>query len=183
VGRVSDFDADLVRLLAEARASEAARKRSRERNLRAAALTDASLAGVLLDLAEHGARVTVRTVFGRALSGNVTVVAQDGIVLDSTMGRSYVRLDGIAWFRGATPRPLTEPAGDRHPPRAVTLAALLADLAPEHPRVAAAVTGERVLLSGELRAVGADVITIAATDGPMHLAARHVSELTVLASG
>ena len=180
---MTDFDADLVRLLADERASEAARTRSRERNLRASALTDATLPGVLLDLAERGTRVSLRTVFGRSLAGHVSFVAQDGIVLDGVMGTSYVRFDGIASFRGATGRPLTEPSGGRRPPRATTLVTLLAELAPERPRVAAAVTGERVLLSGELRAVGTDVITISANDWPVHLAARHVSELTVLASG
>ena len=74
----------------------------------------------------------------------------------------------------------TTPMGD---PRAVTIAALLADVAAERPRVAVAVLGEHALVTGELRAVGADLITIAVADGPLYVAARQVSELTVLASG
>jgi hypothetical protein len=180
---MTDFDGDLVRLVADARAADAARSRSRERNLRTSALTEATLAGVLLDLAERGDRVSVRTEFGRTLSGHVTLVAQDGVVLEGTLGTSYLRFDGIATVRCPASRLLVEPSGDRRPPRSATLAALLADLAPERPRVAIAVTGERALLSGELRAVGSDVVTVAVADGPVYVAARHMSELTVLASG
>jgi hypothetical protein len=80
-------------------------------------------------------------------------------------------------------RSIVEPTGHRRPPRAATLVALLADVAVERPRVALAVTGEGALVSGELRAVGADVVTISTADGPVYIAARQLSELTVLASG
>jgi hypothetical protein len=180
---VTDFDGDLVRLLGDERAADAARARARERNLHASALTDATLAGVLLDAAERGDRLSVHTVFGRALSGHVALVAQDGIVLEGPLGTSYLPFEGIATFRRPSSRPIVEPTGDRRPPRLATIAALLAELAAERPRVAVAVMGERVLVSGELRAVGADVLTITSADGPVHIAARQVSELTVLASG
>jgi len=180
---VTDFNGDLARLLADERAADAARSRARERGLRTSALTDATLVGVLLDAAERGDRLSVRTVFGRVLSGHVTVVAQDGIVLEGSLGTSYLRLDGIASFRHPGLRSVTEPTGDRRPPRMASLAALFADLAVDRPRVAVAVTGENGLVTGELRAAGADVVTISAIDGPVYIAARHVSELTVLASG
>jgi len=180
---VSDFDAELIRLLGDERAAEVARARARERNLRASALTDATLAGVVLDAAEAGDRVAVRTVFGRALLGHITLVAQDGVVLEGPLGTSYLPFDGIASFRRPNGPRVAEPAGDRHPPRMATIAALLADLAGERPRVGVAVMGERTLLTGELRAVSADVLTITLADGPVYVAARQVSELTVLASG
>ena len=180
---MTDFDGDLARLVADERVADAARARSRERDLRTSALTDATLVGVLLDAAERGDRLSIRTVFGRILNGHVTVVAQDGIVVEGALGMSYLWFDGIASFRRPGLRSIVEPTGHRRPPRAATLVALLADVAVERPRVALAVTGEDALVSGELRAVGADVVTISTADGPVYIAARHVSELTVLASG
>jgi len=180
---VTDFDSDFARLVADERAATAAQRRARERNLRAAALTDATLAGVLLDLAERGERVTIRTAFGRSITGHITLVAQDGLVLEGPLGTSYLRFDGIATVRCRDARLPAEPSGDRCPPRAASLAALLAELALERPRVAVAVAGEGSVVNGELRAVGADVVTVNVADAPIYLATRHVSELTVLASG
>ncbi len=180
---MSDFDAELVRLLGDERAAEVAQARARERSLRASALTDATLAGVLLDAAERGDRVAVRTTSGRTIRGEITRVALDGVVLEGSLGTSYVPFAGIASFRAPGTRPVVEPSGDRPPPRTGTLAALLADLAAERPRVALSVAGEQALLTGELRAASADVLTLSRADGPVYVAARHVSELTVLASG
>lgn len=180
---VSDFDAELVRLLGDERAADAARTRARERDLRAAALTDATLPGVLLDAAERGDRVAVRTVSGRALQGHIVLVAQDGIVLDGPLGTSYLPFTGIASFRRPQTRAVIEPTGDRPPPRQATITALLAELAPDRPRVAVAVIGEAALVAGELRAASSDVVTITLPEGPLYVAARQVSELTVLASG
>ena len=117
---MTDYDGDLVRLLGDERASDAARARSRERDLRLSVLTDATLAGVLLDIAERREPVSVRTAFGRTLRGQVSVVAQDGILLETTVGTSYVRFDGIASFRGSGSRAIAEPSGARNPPRAGT---------------------------------------------------------------
>jgi hypothetical protein len=181
------LDADLARLVADTRIEDAARARVRERNLRAAAVSDATLVGIVLDLAERAEPVTVRTTSGRTLSGRITLVAQDALALDAgRSGTSYVRFAGIASVRrldgGRTP----EPSGDRTPPRAATLAALLGDLAPHHPRVALAVTGEPAVVSGELRAAGVDVVTIRLPGDPpvtAYFATAQLSELTVLASG
>jgi hypothetical protein len=180
---VSDYDAALARLLGDERAAEEARMRARERDLRAAAFTDATLPGVLLDAAERGDRVAVRTVSGRTLQGHITLVVRDGLVLVGPLGESYLPFAGIASFRTPHARRAIEPTGDRPPPRNATLTALLAELAPERPRVALAVIGEAALLTGELRAASPDIVTITLAEGPLYVAARQVSELTVLASG
>jgi hypothetical protein len=180
------LDGDLARLIADSRADEASRARQRERHLRAAATTDATLAGLLVDLAERGEPVTLRTTAGRSLTGRIGVVAQDAVVLEIGSGPSIVRLAAVSSIRRAAGERVDEPSGDRVPSRAATLAALLADLAPDRPRIALAVQGEPSLVRGELRAAGIDVLTVTLDGDPpvtVHFATAQVSELTVLASG
>jgi hypothetical protein len=181
------LDADLAELVADARADDAARTRVRERNLRAAAVTDATLVGIVLDLAERADPVTIRTTSGRTLSGRITLVARDAIALEAgPSGTTFVRFAAIASVRRLDGGRAPEPSGDRTPPRAVTLAALLADLASLHPRVALAVTGEPAVVSGELRAAGVDVVTIRLAGDPAvtaYFATAQLSEVTVFASG
>ena len=181
------LDGDLARLIADSRADEAIRARQRERNMRAAAATDATLAGLVLDLAELGGPVTLRTTSGRSLTGRIATVARDAVVLEVDSGAtSFVRLAAVSSIRRAGGHRLPQVSGDRTPSHAPTLAALLADLAPERPRVALAVHGEPGLVRGELRAAGADVVTVT-LDGDLpvtaYFATAQVSELTVLASG
>ena len=181
-----DLDADLTRLVSDSRAEDAARQRIRERNLRAAAVTDATFSGLLVDLAERGETVALRTAHGRTLTGRITLVARDAIALDSGAGLSYIKLDRITALRRAPGVRADEPSGDRPPPRTTSLAALLADLAPERPRVALVLDGEPALAVGELRAVGVDVLTVRLDGEPpvtAYFAAAQLSELTVLASG
>ena len=181
-----DLDADLSRLVSDSRAEEAAGQRIRERNLRAAAVTDATFSGVVVDLAERGETVVVRTAHGRTLTGRITLVARDAIALESGMGVSYIKLDRISAVRRAPGLRGDEPSGDRCPPRSISLAALLADLAQQRPRVALVLAGEPALAVGELRAVGVDVLTVRLDGEPSvtaYFAAAQLSELTVLASG
>jgi len=180
---VTDFDAEFFRLVGDERTADAARARTRERNLRTSTLTDATLAGLFLDIAERGDTVALRTTFGRALRGHLSLVADDGIVLDGALGTSYLRFDGVATVRILAGRSVLEPSAERTPRRGAAIAALIAAAAVDRPRVAIAVTGEQGLLTGELRAVGSDVVTVAVQDGAVYVATRHVSELTVLASG
>jgi hypothetical protein len=158
----------------------------RERNLRAAAVTDATLSGVIVDLAERGETVALRTVQGRTLTGRMTLVARDAVAIESGMGVSYVKLDRVTAVRRAPGLRADEPSGDRPPPRSTSLAALLADLAPQRPRVDLVLAGEPALAVGELRAVGVDVLTVRLDGEPpvtAYFAAAQLSELTVLASG
>ena len=164
------------------------RSRIRERNLRDAAGAEATLSGILLDLAEAGTAISARTTFGRTVQGRVAVVAGDAVIIETAAGLpTYIRLGALAWVRrhpGSAPPGAA--AGDRPAPRPTSFAALVGELATERPRVALAVTGEPALLSGELRSAGSDVLTIRLDGEPpvvAHVALAQVSELTVLASG
>jgi hypothetical protein len=187
-----ELAADLTLLLGDARHAEATGERIRERSLRAVASAEATLVGILLDLAEHQDELSLRTTSGRTLQGRIVVVARDAVILRSGSGLcTYVRLGGLAWVRRLPSdrqgRPRDgEPAGDRPAPRDTTFAALVADLAGDRPRVALGVIGEQTPMTGELRAMGADVLTIRLDGEPpatAYVAAGQLSELTVLASG
>jgi hypothetical protein len=184
-----DLAGDLVRLLDDARHADATGARIRERSLRTVAGAEATFVGVLLDLAERQEDLSVRTASGRTLRGRVAVVARDAVVLESGAGlRTYLRLAGLAWVRRLPVRgeAAAEPAGDRPAPRNTTFAVLVADLAGDRPRVALGVTGEPTLLTGELRAVGLDLLTVRLDGDPpatAYVPIAQLSELTVLASG
>ena len=149
---------DLLRLLDEARADDRGAARERERWLRQAAEEGALLAGTLLDLAERGATVTVRTTAGGAHHGIVRLVAADFCVLASAAGDVWLRLDGVATVRPHAGERHAAATGDR-PVLDLRLVEALARVAGDRPRVAIVTDGgERV--AGELRAVGADVVTV-----------------------
>jgi hypothetical protein len=149
---------ELLQLLDEARADERGASRGRERVLRQAAEEGARLAGTLVDLAERGSGVTIRTEAGRAHHGAVRVVATDFCVVGTEAGDVWVALAGIVTVR---PHP-----GERHAPATgdrtsldLLLVEALARVAPERPRVALVTAGGEAT-AGELRAVGEDVVTL-----------------------
>jgi hypothetical protein len=74
-------DPAIERWLAELRTEEAARSRSRVGALRSQAAEDATVIGVLADLAEREAQVLVTTTSGRRHRGEVLVVGPDALVL------------------------------------------------------------------------------------------------------
>ena len=166
-GRRSGGEGDsLEALLADAVAAEAARQRSGERMLRQAAAEEATFAGVLVDLAERGERVAVRTVGGRVHRGVVRAVGRDFAVVQSetrtstdTGGpRVFVRLAAVTSVRTTdTPADVT---GDRRPPLDTSLAAVLGGLAPDRPRVQVGVAGEGAYITGELVSAGFDVLVL-----------------------
>jgi hypothetical protein len=184
------WDGDLSRMISSVRADDARASRRRERTLRAAASAEATMAGVLLDLAEGRQQLTIRMTSGRHVRGSVELVALDAVALRTGAGLlTLLRLDAIVWVRrvpGQAGEPAIEPAGDRPAARPATFAALAAGLAAERPHVSLAVTGEPSLLTGELRSVGVDVLTVRLDGAPpvtAYISAPQVSELTVFASG
>ena len=120
----------------------------------------ATLTGALLDLAEAGTAVTVKTNGGRTHHGTVAGVGTDFVaVRTSAQALAFVAFAAIAAVRlrpGPAARP---PTGDR--PAAVDLSLLeaLAGAAPDRPRVLLAPHSGEALV-GELRAVGKDVVTM-----------------------
>ena len=186
---------DLERWAAGARAQEAADERVRERWLRQAAEEEASFAGLLADLAEAGSPLVVTTTAGHRHHGPVVAVGSDFVALAPigqagdgrltlvSMGRSprCGRRPG-ARLRGAVGRRVCEiwARGEL----GVTLAEVLAQAVAVRPRVAL-VLGT-VTVVGQLRAVGADVLSVrtdAEPGGLSYSRLSSVSEISLFDSG
>jgi hypothetical protein len=174
---VVDPELDAAALLDDARAREAAESRARERWLREQATAGATFAGTLLDLCEQGVAVTVRMATGRAHRGQVAAVGDGVVVVRAANAPAlYARTAAIVAVR-PTPGSAVASAGDRTPPATFDLATLLADVAPLRPRVAL-FAGAAEPVAGELRAVGADVATVALEGPDGGVAHVHLSAVT-----
>ncbi len=180
-----DLD-DLEAWAAEARAREAAESRARERWLRTQAEEGAQFASVLAGLVERAGPVTLTTTAGRHLSGQLTSVGEDFVSLTLGGGRrTLVALAALAWVREAPGRRGEASLAERSdPPESATLADVLAQAVAYRPRVA--VQTDRAAVTGELRAVGVDVLALeTAGDPPAMLSVRlrSVYEISFLDSG
>ena len=180
-------DDELADLVDAARGREAALSRSRERWLRRQAEEEASLRGMLVDLAEGGVTVTIRTVAGRAHVGTVTAVARDFVVLRTAGGLGvHIVIDAVAIVR---PEPGSSPVaatGDRPPPVDMSLPEVLSDATATRPRVVVAARGIDQPVAGELRAAGVDVLSLRLDGEPggmCYLALESVTEVVLFDSG
>ena len=179
--------ADLARWSGDRAADEAAAARSRERWLRQQAAEDARFAGVLVDLAERALPVTVATTAGPVVRGRLAAVASDFVAVvpsgEGAGGRAtLVQLGAVAWVRPEPGRRGGEAAAERAAPGQGTLAAALARLADDRPRVTVTTAGGAAL-TGELRSVGADVVTLRMDGRPpptAYLPLAAVAVVTVL---
>lgn len=176
--------ADLARWTGEERADEAARSRMRERWLRRQAEEDARFAGVLLDLSEAGAGVAVRTTGGRTVHGQVVAVAKDFCVVRHAGMATLLAFSAVATVRPEPGSRAGDAASGRAAPVAATLVEVLAGLAGDRPRVRVVLDGGGGdAVAGELRSVGADVVTLrldGGADSPLYLPLAAVRELTLL---
>ncbi len=171
----------LVELLDEGRAGAGRAARAKERALRQAAEEGASLAGTLVDLAERGSRVVVRTETGRAHAGVVEGVGGDYCVVRSDTGVvAHVRLAAVATVRPSPGERHAPASGDRGTAADVLLLEALGRVVHQRRRVALVTRGGAVVV-GTLRAVGADIVTVWAgpgpgTEGPCYVAAEAITE-------
>lgn len=178
---------DIERWVADARAEEAAGERVRERWLRQQAEEEASFAGVLVDLAERGMTVTVTGASGRRHQGRVAAVGADFVALRGPSGRlTLLALGSVARVRLAPPdRRVSGSPRDRvEGSSEVTLAEVLAQAVGHRPRLSVHSGADHLL--GELRAVGADVLSISVdeqTSGLTYARLASVSEISFLDSG
>jgi hypothetical protein len=174
-------------LVDRARTEGAAQARSRERWLRQQAEEEAELVGTMVDLAERGEPVMVRTTSGRRHQGTLVAVAVDFVVVRALGGAdTWIPLDAIAFVRPQRGRGASAAAGDRPPPLDVRLAELLAELAGDRPRVRLVSRGDGEAVAGELRSVGVDVVTVALDGEPgglCYVALQSLTEVGVLTSG
>jgi hypothetical protein len=149
--------------LADARVESSADARSREHWLRAAADADATFSGVLLDLAERGVALAMATVAGRRHRGVVQVLGADFVALRVAAGREVLLATrAIASVRTSDSAGAT--AGERVVTTDLRLADVLGELASDRTRARLFVLDASDAVSGELRSVGQDVVTIR-TDG------------------
>ncbi|HEX9993898.1 MAG TPA: hypothetical protein VGB14_13295 [Acidimicrobiales bacterium] len=184
LGSGPGFVERLERWAAEARVTEAASARARERWLRQQAGEDATVVGTLVDLAEREATVVVRTREGRRHRGRVTAVAADFVVVaPDTGGVVLVAARSLATFSEAGPGGGRPAGGDRPPAVDVTLAVALAGLAAERPAVAVVAAGVGEPVRGDLVGVGVDLLTVrpdGAPRSPVHVPVAAVAEVAVL---
>ena len=148
----------LARWAAEARVEEAGAARARERWLRQQAEEEATIGGVLRDLAERRMPVVIETSAGRRHRVTVSAVARDFIVVRDGGRREIVLALGAVTIVRPEPGSVP-PVGDRPVDADLRLADALSYLAAERPRVMMVTTsGEAV--TGVLRSLGQDVATI-----------------------
>lgn len=194
---------DLERWAAEARAGEAVGARVRQRWLRQQAEEGAPFAALLLDLAEHGTQVVITTVSGRRHLGRLSAVGTDFVAVDGSAGRTTVVVTAaVAAVRTAGEHPApaagvggNRAGGERVPAAtadradqpdlvAASLADALAHLGADRPHVR--VWAGEMDVTGDLRAVGADVLTVepeGGMPGPVYVRLLSVSEISFLGSG
>lgn len=156
------FTAALARWAAEARTEDAARLRTHQHWARRAAGEDASLSGVLLDLAERHAEVVVRTRSGGRYHGLPAAMGQDFVAVRThSAGHVLVRLEAIVAV-GATTGAGATSLGDRAVPSGLSLGGVLGGLAAERERVRVVAAGHTEV--GELVAVGRDLLVLRGDD-------------------
>ncbi|MDQ4132111.1 MAG: hypothetical protein M3179_02655 [Actinomycetota bacterium] len=181
----------LDRWLADARAREAAEARVRERWLRQQAEEEGAFDAVLFDLAERQADVVVVSEAGNRHVGRIEAVGDDFVAVRTTGRRLVlVALHAVAQVRAPrTAAAATTRREDGAAPEAgrrvsVTLADVLARAAGERPRLQVRTAG--ATLTGHLRAVGVDVVTVTADGDPpavVYARVASLSEVSLLDSG
>lgn len=144
---------------AELRADEGVAARAREGFLRRTAGEDATIAGVLLDLAEQGGPVLLTLSGGRRHRGVVRAVGRDFVGLVTSQGTEVLAATtGLVSVRPEARRGVV--AGDRPTELGAGLAEVLAVAAEARPRVLVVAAGDPDGLAGELRSVGRDVLVL-----------------------
>jgi hypothetical protein len=157
----ASLSARLERWVAEARVDDAAAQRSRERWLREVAEQEATLAGVLADLAERRTAVAVRTTAGRQHHGTIQVIGADFVALRLATG-AEVLLAGRGLGAVRTAPDVEVALGDRPITTELRFADVLTELAAERERVLVVTTSGDDAIAGELRSVGLDVVVLRA---------------------
>jgi small nuclear ribonucleoprotein (snRNP)-like protein len=169
--------------VASIRVEDAARTRSRRHWLERQAEEEASIAGVLVDLAERGHPVVLALRHGRRLRGRVQLVGSDVVALRTPSGQEVlVRSSTVSWI---TAEPGSPPVrGARALRTRATFAEALRELAAVRPRVTVVTTGGDTLV-GVLRGVGTDlaVLRLDGDGGEAYVALYSLAEVSPTASG
>lgn len=160
-----DFLAELARWSSRDRVRRSAAERSRANSLQEQSAAGATWVGVMVDLAESGAEVTLSVGSGPKVTGRLVGVARDFVVVEGR-GSSPVLVNSAA-VTALAPRPgaaaSRRPGGRRRPPLELTLAGALDALAGERAPVIVRAAGEPV--AGSLLACGEDLVTVRTDNG------------------
>jgi sRNA-binding regulator protein Hfq len=173
---------ELNRWVAETQVDDAIELRRRSAWRRSQADEESTMTGMLIDLAEHGRPVTLYLGNGRRHRGTITAVGGDVVELHSSVGERVVvaldALDSVRPMSDATPVP-----GDGPVPTGVTLAERVRRLADQRERVLiVGRNGEAT--SGEITAMGRDVLTVALDGGGLaYVSLAALAEVSGLESG
>ena len=153
-----DLVGDLSRWLADARVDAAVASRARASWLRQQLEDEATLAGVLLDLAERGRPVSIHSRGDRRLRGTVRAVAEDFCALRTSDSADLL----VVYTAILAVRPTGDAAvvsGGRPAALDMTMVDALAALLPDRPRVLVG-HPDGSGTAGELRSVGRDVLVL-----------------------
>jgi len=162
--------------------ADAAQQRSDGYWLRRQAEEEGTFAGVLADLAERTTPVVVQISNGRRHRGFVTALCADFAVVRAGRRDVLVRLDAIGAIRTLPRERVT--IGDRPAAGAVSLAEALAAMAAERPRLLLVGQDAADPVSGELRAVGRDLLHVRLDGGgSAYVALASVIEVSAAESG
>lgn len=167
------------------RSDAAAQLRRREAWLRRQAADDASLGGVLVDLAENGSLVALTTQAGTRHLGRVRGAGAEVVVLEVGSTQVVVTVDSVTTVQAVPEeqRRTVSPVGHRVGADGTTLADLLSHAVGDRAEVTLVMRGGQVV-SGALEAVGRDVAIVRPPDRAPAIYARlsSVSEASLPAS-
>ena len=168
----SDLAGRLEQWAGEARVEDSARRRTRERWLRQQAEEEGNLVGVLVDLGERAVPVAVHSAYGRMHHGVVRAVGADFLLLNPDRATSvFVALHAVASIRTGPGQP---PAvGDRLVRTRLSIVEVLVRFAADRERVSLVTGGDGQSISGTVRSVGQDVVTVG-LDGSDRAGAAYV---------
>jgi len=172
----------LAEWAAEARVEDAVDHRRRAAWLRRQMAEEATLSGVLTDLAEHGRAVVIQLSTGARHRGRITRVGRDVVGLATGDGRlRLVRLGAVVAVR---PQPGAVPvAGVGGLDAPTSLHRELSRIHQDLERVSITVDGGDAVI-GVVDSLGHDVITVAADGGgQVYLPLYSVVEVSVPESG
>lgn len=161
----------LERWAADARIDEAVRRRARERWLAQQAREEATLVGVLADLAERGAVVSLHLRSGRPQRGHVRLLGADFVAL-APAGESPERGGEVLVALGEVASVATRPGepvsmGDLSSRSRLSLAEVIIGLTGDRERVLLVLAGGHDVVRGTLWSVGQDVVTVRSDDEPV----------------
>jgi len=144
----------------EIRTDAATQRRRRENWLRRQAADDASLVGVLVDLAEQGHLVRIATVGGGSHQGRLRGAGSQVLVLECGRTRVLVAVDAVTTVQ-AVPGDddVISPVGHRVDDDPTTLSDLLSHSVDDGVEVTLVTRGGQVV-SGEVASVGRDVVLV-----------------------